>query len=190
MANEILKSIKSSIKNWYLQLLIGILFIAVGVYTFMSPGAAYLSLAILFSISFFISGLSDIIFSLSNKNELDNWGWILAIGILTFVTGIILMIHPEISMVTIPFIIGFLFMFRSVAGIGIALDMKSYGIKEWGWMMAFGILGMIFSFIMIWNPIFAGMTLVVLTGMVMLIIGFFHVFLGFKLKKLKGKLHL
>lgn len=190
MPNPFLKSIRGVIKHWYLPLIIGALFLIIGLYTLFSPAEAYLTLAILFSLSFLFSGISDIFFSIANRNELDNWGWTLATGILTTIVGIILYIHPGISMVTLPFIIGFLFLFRSVAGIGVALDMKNYGVDSWGYLLTLGVLGTILSFLMIWNPMFAGMTLVAITGMILLTIGVFHILLALKLKKLKGKLHL
>jgi len=36
----------------------------------------------LFSWSFIVSGILEIIFALQNKNEVDGWGWYLTVGIL------------------------------------------------------------------------------------------------------------
>ncbi len=187
MPNPILKTIKGAVNYWYLPLIVGLLFLVIGVYTFMSPAEAYLTLAILFSISYIFSGISDIFFAVANRDELDNWGWALAIGVVTLLVGILLYIHPEITMVTLPFMIGFLMLFRSVSGIGFALDLKNYGGKAWGYLLALGILGTLISFFLLFNPVAAGMTLVAATGLVMLIIGIFHVMLALKLRKLKGK---
>lgn len=187
MPNPFLKTIKGAVKHWYLPLIVGLLFLVIGVYTFMSPVEAYITLAILFSISYIFSGISDIFFAISNRHELDNWGWALAIGVATLLVGILLYIHPEITMVTLPFMIGFLMLFRSVSGIGFALDLKNYGGNSWGYLLALGILGTLVSFFLLFNPIAAGMTLVAATGLVMLIIGIFHVFLALKLRKLRGK---
>lgn len=188
MPTPLLKTIKSAVKHWYLPLIVGILFVCVGIYTFTSPLETYLTLAILFSISYIFSGLSDIFFAISNRDELDNWGWALAMGIVTLLVGILLFIHPEITLVTLPFMVGFVMLFRSVSGIGFALDMKNYGGSSWGVLLALGILGTLFSFFLLFNPLAAGMTLVACTGLVLLIIGVFHVFLALKLRKLKGKI--
>lgn len=188
MPNPILKTIKGAIRHWYLPLIVGVLFLIIGVYTFLSPAAAYLTLAILFSISYIFSGISEIFFAIANRHELDNWGWALAIGVVTLLVGILLYIHPEITMVTLPFMVGFLMLFRSVSGIGFALDLKNYGGKSWGYLLALGILGTLVSFFLLFNPLAAGMTLVAATGLVMLIIGIFHVMLALKLRRLKRKL--
>ena len=188
MPTPFVKTIKNVVKHWYLPLIIGILFLAVGVYTFTSPLETYLTLAILFSISYIFSGLSDIIFAFANRQELENWGWALAMGIVTFLVGILLYIHPEITMITLPFLVGFVMLFRSVSGIGFALDLKNYGGSSWGYLLTLGILGTFFSFFLLFNPLAAGMTLVVCTGLALLTIGVFHIFLALKLRKLKGKI--
>lgn len=87
-------------------------------------------------------------------------------------------------MITLAFYIGFVFLFRSVAAISFALDVKKYGNKNWGGLLAFGILGVIFSFILIWNPLFAGLSAVILVGLTFLFAGVFSIFLAIQLRKL------
>ena len=50
--------------------------------------------------------------------------------------------------------------------------------------MIFGILGAIFSFILIWNPAFAGLSVVWLVALSFLFAGLFSIFLGLQLRKL------
>ena len=50
--------------------------------------------------------------------------------------------------------------------------------------MALGVIGLIFSIIMIWNPAFAGMTIVIWTGLAFITTGIFSLYMAFKLKKL------
>ncbi|HSH50470.1 MAG TPA: DUF308 domain-containing protein, partial [Bacteroidales bacterium] len=129
-------------------------------------------------------GLSEIIFSFSNRKQLDNWGWSLAFGIITFIVGVLLVINPALSMLTLAFYIGFIFLFRSVAAISFAVDIKKYGNKNWGGLLVLGILGVIFSFILIWNPIFAGLSAVILIGLSFFFAGLFSIYLSLQLRKL------
>ena len=89
MESQFIKSIKNSVQHWYLPLISGLLFIGMGIFTFNHPLASYVTLSFLFSLSFLLSGLSEIVFSFSNKNELDNWGWTLTFGLITFIMGIL-----------------------------------------------------------------------------------------------------
>ncbi|WP_163516867.1 HdeD family acid-resistance protein [Gelidibacter japonicus] len=184
MEPTFLKSIKSAIKHWYIPLLVGIFFIIVSVVAFTSPGSSLLTLSLLFALSFLFGGISETVFSIVNRHQLENWGWSLAFGILTFIVGISLMSHPALSISVMAFYIGFIILFRSVSAIGFAMDVKRYGDKNWGVLLVLGILGTIFSFILIWNPVFAGMSMVVLIALSFMFAGLFSIALAFQLKRL------
>ena len=184
MVHEMIKNVKSTVKHWYIPLVVGLLFIGLGLWTIFRPAESYLGLAILFTTAFIVGGLLEIIFAISNKDELDHWGWELANGILSFVIGVIMAMRPELSMVTLPFYVGFVVMFRSIMAISSSFELKKYGVMDWGNLMAIGILGLIFSFILLWNPMFAGLTIVVWTGLALLTIGGYAIYFSLKLKKL------
>jgi len=184
METSFLKTIKSTIKHWYVPLLVGIFFIIVSIVAFTSPVGSLLTLSLLFALSFLLSGISESVFALMNRDRLDNWGWSLGFGILTLLVGVLLLLKPELSMAALAFYIGFVIMFRSISTIGFAMDVKKYGSKNWAGLLILGILGTIVSFILIWNPLFAGLSLVVLVGVNFLFAGLFSVFLSFQLRKL------
>jgi len=184
MRKSIFKTFNDTIKHWYIPAIVGSIFIVVGIYTFASPATSYVALSILFSLSFLFSGISEIVFSLTNRNEMDNWGWVLAFGILTTVIGGLLLSNPAVSMATLTFYVGFLILFRSISALSFSLDLKDYGIGDWGALMALSVIGLIFSIIMIWNPAFACMTIVIWTGLAFITTGIFSLYMAFKLKKL------
>ena len=103
ITRNIFGTINKTINHWYIPLVVGIIFIATGIYTFVSPLESYAALAILFSISFIISGVSEIAFSLLNKEVLNNWGWFLVLGILTLIVGVLLFVNPAVSQATLLF---------------------------------------------------------------------------------------
>ncbi|MBO1531750.1 DUF308 domain-containing protein [Psychrobacter sp. F1192] len=184
MSTHIFRTIRNSVKHWYIPLIVGVILIGLGIYTFVAPEASYLALALLFSLSFLLSGIFEILFSIANKDVLDNWGWTLGFGVLTLAVGILLFINPAISMITLAFYVGFLILFRSISAIGYAVDFKRYGISDWGVLMLIGVLGLIFAFLLIWNPILSGMTVLIWTGLALITSGVFSVYFSFKLKKL------
>lgn len=184
MTTPFLNSIRNSIKHWYIPLLVGILFVIVSIVAFTSPLSSLITLSIFFALSFLFGGLSEVIFSIANRNRLDNWGWSLAFGIITFIIGISLVMHPGLSIRVLAFYIGFLLLFRSISSISFAIDVKKYGSKNGGGLLIFGILGAIVSFILIWNPVFAGLSIVILVALSFLFAGLFSIFLSFQLRKL------
>jgi len=184
METEIIKRTKNVTKHWYLSLILGILFICVGIWVLRTPLESYLTLSILFSVTVFISGISEIIYSVANRKGMENWGWILAGGIIDLLLGIWLISSPLLSIAVLPFIVGFMLMFRSMIAMGLAFDIKNFAASGWGWLLSLGILGLLFSFVLLWNPLFAGLTIVIWTGCAFITIGIFRVILSFKLNHL------
>jgi uncharacterized membrane protein HdeD (DUF308 family) len=185
MFNDTIESIKDTIKHWYLPLILGIMFIIVGIWAIITPAATYLSLALLFSVAFFVTGILEIIFSISHRKQLDGWGWSLASGILNLIVGLLLIIYPQISIITLPLFVGFVVLYRSMMGIAWSIELKKYKVSNWGWLLFTGILGVIFSFLLLLNPLFAGLTVAIFTGIALITIGIFHIHFSIELKKLK-----
>jgi uncharacterized membrane protein HdeD (DUF308 family) len=185
MENTPFKTIKNDIKHWYLLLITGLIYTVVGIWVFLTPLSSYLALSLLFSISFLVSGISDIAFSISNRKGLNSWGWKLAFGILSTIVGLLLLSNPVISITTLPVYIGFMALFYSIMAISFSIELKSYGVKDWGITLFIGILGIIFSSILLWNPLFAGLTLVYWTGLVLITLGIYSIIFSVQLNKLR-----
>lgn len=184
METSFLKSIKSTIKHWYIPLLVGIFFVVVSIVVFSSPEGSLRALSLLFALSFLLSGLSESVFSLVNKERLDNWGWSLAFGVVTLFVGILLLLKPTLSITALAFYIGFVILFRSISTIGFAIDVKKYGSKNWSGLLILGIIGTIVSFILIWNPLFAGLSVIILVALSFLFAGLFSILLAMQLRTL------
>ena len=152
-----------AVKNWWLSLLVGLLYIIVAIYLMFAPLASYVALSILFSVSMFVSGLFEIAFALANKKGISSWGWYLAGGIIDLILGIFLMASPGLSMEVLPFVLAFWLMFRGFSATGYSMDLKRYGTRK---------------------PALGAFTLVYMIAYALLIIGIFRVMLSFELKSL------
>ena len=65
-----------------------------------------------------------------------------------------------------------------------SFELKKLGISGWGAMLVLGILGALMAFILLWNPLLAGLTVVVYTAVAFITIGGLQVYLSLKLRKL------
>ncbi|WP_413533801.1 HdeD family acid-resistance protein [Empedobacter brevis] len=185
MARTFYKSIKNSVKYWWILLLIGLLFVGLGIYTFAFPTTSYVMLSIFFAVSFLFSGISEIIFSISNKDEIDSWGWTLTYGIITTIVGFMLVTNTLLSLQVFAFYVGFLVLFRSISGISYAFELKNYGVKDWGVSLFLAIIGLILSIILLSSPQLAGLTAVAWLGLAIISSGLFAIFISFQLKRIK-----
>ncbi|WP_075349120.1 HdeD family acid-resistance protein [Algoriphagus marinus] len=177
-----LKSIRKVINHWYLVTIIGVIFILLGIWVFRTPLASYLILATIFSVSFLIAGIAEIAFALGNRKQLDHWGWFFGSGILSTLIGMLLISNPGLSMVTLPLYIGFGVMFRSISAISFAFNLKEIG-SEYHSILYMGLVGMVLSFLLIWNPTVVGMTLVTMTALIFILLGMIAIMLSLKMKK-------
>ncbi|MCT4074672.1 hypothetical protein CMU30_06860 [Elizabethkingia anophelis] len=180
-------SFTNTLKHWYFPLIIGILFTICGFYIFTVPIQTYVALAIFFSMSFLISGISDIAFAIQNSNAIRGWGWYLVSGILSLVMGVYLSMDEFISMSILPYVVGFTLMFRSFLTLGFALDLREMEIRNWGFLVFLSIIGIILAFVLIANPLLSGSYLVTLTAVSFISCGISAIFLAFKLKKIKNR---
>lgn len=175
----------TALKNWYIPLIAGILFVIFGVYLFTVPEAVYITLSFVFSFAFYISGFGDIYFAISNQKSLDGWFWYLVSGILTVLFGAFLMIFPGITMSILPMVIGFVMMFRSIQGLGFAFDLKKQGVS-WGSLAIISVIGIILSFSLLAHPVAAAASVVTITALVIIVVGIYSIMLSLQLKKLKN----
>lgn len=182
----LLKSFTKTVKHWYFPLILGVLFIICGLYVFVSPAETYLTLALLFALSFLVWGLSDMFFSIDNRKLLRSWGWYFVGGLVSLLMGFYLLIHPVVSMEVLPFVVGFMLLFRSFELLGFAFEVKEAGVLNWGNLAIASVLGIIVSFVLLAWPVFTGVWLVVLTGLAFIFTGIASIILSLNLKRLKA----
>lgn len=184
MNSNFLSSLRNTVKNWYLPLIVGVLFIVTSVVVFSTPLASLLTLAIFMSMAFIISGIFEVVFAISNHKSMDNWGWSLMFGILTLIVGIMLLTNPPLSVLILSLYVGFILLSRSIGSISFALDIKRYGMGSWVGLLIFGVLGVIASVILLLNPIYAGISAVYLIGFSFLFGGVFSIYFSIQLRRI------
>jgi|KBSMisStaDraftv2_1062788.scaffolds.fasta_scaffold44522_1 uncharacterized membrane protein HdeD (DUF308 family) len=64
--------------------------------------------------------------------------------------------------------------------------MKNMGLNNWGNVAFMSVLGHILAFILIWNPAFAGLTIVIWTGAAFIAAGIGVILISLGLRKLKN----
>lgn len=182
MENTISK-VKKIMKYWWVGLLLGILFILLGIWVLQTPIESFVTFAIYFAITYIISGIGAIAFSISNRETLDGWGWQFAGGILELIMGIALLANPGVSMIVLAFFVGFWLLFRGFSTISIAVELKKDKAKNWGWVLFSGILTTILAFMVLLNPLYAVSVLSIFVGLSLIMAGVAQIIIGIELKK-------
>ncbi|PUB26375.1 hypothetical protein C8J95_11159 [Elizabethkingia sp. YR214] len=134
-----------SIKGCYFPLISGILSLFVGFIILFVPAIS----KIMFSLSIVSSALLLITFSLINRSIINLWSWYVAYGVMILLMGGYFIVHAEDSY--IPFVMGFVLLFRFILLVGIAVDIREVRARGWKKLMLMGSMGGLLSFFIILN---------------------------------------
>lgn len=161
---ETVESYKETYKYWWLMLIVGLLSILFGIWVFKNPVESYLGLSIYFCIMFILIGFSEMINAFSGKRH-RAWGWGFTMGIIDLAIGILLLSNLSWAAEILPYAIAFILMFKGIDFIGQSTQMQSLGMANWGWLLIGGIMTLLFSFLIIFHPLFGMLNIVVWTAL-------------------------
>lgn len=185
--SNIISKVTGTVKNWWVFLIMGVLLLISAYWMFTTPVESFVGLASLFSALIFVSGLFSVFFALTNKEDIDNFGLYLAGGVLDVIIGFILLKYPGLTIVLFSMFIGFWLLFRGFNMISVSFKIKSAGDENWGWILVFGILIVIFAMMSIINPLIGASYLVYTLAFTLLLFGFANIALSLRLRRVKSK---
>lgn len=112
--------------RWWL-VVVGLLGIAAGVVTFMSPGITAFVLLFFDACWAVATGLFQIIGAIQLRKDIDN-EWLLAIhGVLSLLFGIALFVMPGVGLLALIWVIGLYAIINGALMIGFAFRVRRYG---------------------------------------------------------------
>lgn len=176
---------RTRIKQWYISLLLGFLYIGLGIWMLRTPLARYVLLSIIFGASILCLGLFWTALSISSKRIFSNWNWLFTVGLVELIIGIVLILFPSISPTILPLYIGLWLIFGGIIAIGNSLQFKSLGGSGWIWLLVFGLFTALFSILLLVNSRFAD--IIFMTAIILITFGFLRVMFAFSLKKISKK---
>jgi uncharacterized membrane protein HdeD (DUF308 family) len=187
MAHSIV-GIKKAMDYWWLLLLTGIALISMGIWVFISPEDAYVSLSVLFGVCILFVGVFELLFALSAKRSLNTWGWTVASGIFDILIGCFILAYPHMTTTILPYVLGSWLILRGFSGIAFALDMRRYGVSAWGLLLAIAIAIIVFGILILSVPAFGLLGIIVWTAVSFIFAGTFRIFLAVHLRRMKEEL--
>src|ERR1700759_5668253 len=150
-------TVDRSLRHWWVFVLRGVVFIALGIYIFTSPESAYLALSFLFGLIILLAGVSELLHAYQDKGA-ANRGWHLFVGLIDLSVGVILLSHLAASMDVMPVILGVYFLFRGIS----MFNFRGFARRP-GWILAVAVIVFLFGILVIANPVFGAATIVIWT---------------------------
>lgn len=178
------QKLKDRIDYWWLHLLAGILLVIIGIWASTRPMEAYATLSLYFAVAMLITGFFEVVYAITARHSIHDWGWSLAMGLFDLIAGAYLLAHPALTMEIIPVILGLWILFRGIAAIGVSLALKSVYPVKWALMLVLGILITLFGTAVLFLPILGIINIVIFTSLSFITAGLFRIVHAIRLKKL------
>lgn len=165
--------------DWF-SLVVGIILVIAGIASFMRPDATLKFVSICLGIGLLVKGIYELWF----RQGINNWfgeksGWLLFMGIVDIILGLLFIFRAASGVVVIAYIFAFWFIFDSIAEIATANYFKRLNRGYYVAMLILNVLALLVGFVLLFNPLIAASTLVLLISFYLLLIGFIKIIQAF-----------
>ena len=113
-----------------------------------------------------------------------NWGWMLALGIIFVIGGVLAIAAPAAASLTVTFVVAIVF-----AWLGIMQIIQSFSDRSWAgfaWQLIIGIVLLLGGIAIWWNPLISTLTLTLFVAGMFIAKGIFQLILGFRMRPHSG----
>jgi uncharacterized membrane protein HdeD (DUF308 family) len=180
-AHEMMKDVAD---HWGLIVLLGVLSVILGLLAIAYPGATIVTISIFFAAWLFVSGIFYLISSFTRDGDTGSRVLSAILGVLSIIVGWALLRTPFQSVEVFIFVIGIFFLIQGVMTFIGAFARKAG--RNWG--IASGILGIIAGIIVLTYPISSAVTLALIAGIWLVILGIMQVVAGIQLRNASSQI--
>ncbi|MBR5376318.1 MAG: DUF308 domain-containing protein [Lachnospiraceae bacterium] len=158
--------LKSTAKR---EILFSALYLLLGIYFVLFPGAAFVTIGRVFAIVLLMVGVVNICSYFSEKNFIGVQKNGLAYGLIMAILAVYFLIRPSFISTLVGFIIGFLIIIAGITQLQNAIDLLHFKEKNWPFMLISAGILVILGLIALINPFSTDRTLIFVTGIFIII---------------------
>ena len=139
----------------WLELIIGILLIVLGIWTFVDPGNALTGMVFIYGIAAIITGVSDIILYVQSERY-TGFGPVISLisGILSVMSGIMLLVYPTAGALVLTLLFPIWFIAHCMSRLShLGYIRLVCGDGVYYFTMIIHIIGLILGFLMLFSPL-------------------------------------
>ena len=170
--------------HWGLVVVMGILSIILGILVVVYPGATIVTVAIFFAAWLFVSGIFSLVGAFTRDGDTGSRVLTAVLGVLSIIVGFALLREPFQSVEVFIFVLGIFWLVQ-----GIMTFVAAFAHKQGrNWRIFSGILGILAGIIILVYPISSAVTLALIGGIWLVILGVTQIIAGFQLRSAKRAL--
>lgn len=162
MENNLYDKTERLIKHWWLSLIVGLVALAIGFIVLVHPAASYYTFATWLGLAILISGIAGLVQALGTRNYFVRRGWLMLAAIADIIIGLLLVFNTLLSAVAMPILLGAWLLYRGCAMLMQGFDLRSYGVRDAGWVIFYAAVVIAISIAVLWMPGTLGVEAVIL----------------------------
>lgn len=178
-ANDVQRAVRSL---WWLVLIRGILGVLFGLFALFVPGLALLALVYAYGFYAIMDGVVALLLGFRNRG-MSHWGWHIAQGVVSVLAGIAALVWPGLTALVLVFIIAAWSIVLGITEIMEAFTARRLGSTSWGWLLATGILAILFGVVLVASPGAGALALIGFIGAFALLFGILVIVWAFRLRR-------
>lgn len=168
-------------RGWWV-VLSGLILLIWGLVALFSPATALVTLALYLGLTLLVTGIMMIVGATANRHTMENWGMVLAMGLIDGIIGGLLLVNPVMTAVAIPFAVGLWAIFRGVLQTVDAFQLRGLADKNWwGWLVG-GLLSVVFGWLVLSAPVAGALAITIWAGIAAIVIGALGIGLGLQMR--------
>jgi uncharacterized membrane protein HdeD (DUF308 family) len=180
-AHEMMKDVAD---HWGLLVVMGVLSVILGALAIVYPGATIVTVSIFFAAWLFVSGIFYVFGAFTRDGDTGSRVLSAIIGVLSIIVGWTLLRTPFQSVEVFIFVIGIFFLIQ-----GVMTFIGAFAFKQGRNLRIFsGLLGILAGIIVLTYPIDSAVTLALIGGIWLIILGIMQVVAGFQLRSARNRL--
>ena len=164
-------------RHWWVPVIRGIAAIVFGVIAFTHPVMAIATLVLFFGAWVLIDGIFRIVGAIGHRSSNPDWGWQVVIGALGIVVGFLTFHAPRITALALVIYIAAWALMIGASEIVLAVKLRHEIKGEW-FLILMGLASIVFSILLLWNPIAGAAAVIWLIAWYLLYLAFLPSFLA------------
>jgi uncharacterized membrane protein HdeD (DUF308 family) len=167
--------------HWGLAVVMGVASIVLGLLAIVYPGATIVTVGIFFAAWLFVTGIVEVITSFTRDGDTGSRVLHAIIGVLSVIVGFALLRTPFQSVEVFIYVLGIFWLIQ-----GVMTFVAAFAVKQGrNWRILSGLLGIIAGIIILTYPISSAVTLALIGGIWLVVLGITQVIAGFQLRSLR-----
>ncbi|HEY4154397.1 MAG TPA: DUF308 domain-containing protein [Puia sp.] len=178
---------KKKIPTAWLMIIVGFVFIAIGVFVFLYPLHAYYRLAKFTGLLLLLNALLLLYIAITRTRNNQERNWILAEAVIDFLFVLLFLFNAFLSFLALPFFIATWMGIIGGLKVAACLSLKKI-IRGWGFIFMEGIISLLFSFWVFHAPSPKAASITIPIGLFSLLMGAFNMIEAVRFKKRESTL--